>query len=107
MYIASEQMARRWWWDRGARGGGGRGMGMESGRDVSTKRYGFTAHQFQQGTYSRLNDLGQSNFLTHLAFGSFVPYNKIGSGVPRGVEYADLVVEVVPIPTYTTQTSTG
>ena len=84
-----------------------RGITCDGNWHYSTKRYGFTAHQFQQGTYSRLNDLGQSNFLTHLAFGSFVPYNKIGSGVPRGVEYADLVVEVVPIPTYTTQTSTG
>jgi hypothetical protein len=84
-----------------------RGITCDGNWHYSTKRYGVTAYQFQQGTYSRFNDLGQSNFLTHLAFGSFTPYNKIGSGVPRGVEYADLVVEVVPIPTYTTQTSTG
>ena len=84
-----------------------RGITCDGDWHYTSKTHGSTAFNFQQGTYSRYNDLGQSNFLTHLVFGSFVPYNKIGSGVPRGIEYADLVVQAVPIPTYTTQTSTG
>jgi hypothetical protein len=87
--------------------GASRGITCDGNWHYSTKRYGVNAYQFQQGNYSRLNDLGLSISLTHLTFGSFVPYNKIGSGVPRGVEYADLVVEVVPIPTYTTQTTSS
>jgi hypothetical protein len=85
--------------------GATRGITCDGNWHYTSKTLGTTAWNFQQGTYSRYNDLGSSNFLTHLVFGSFIPYNTIGTGAPRGIEYADLVIQAVPIPTYTTQTS--
>jgi hypothetical protein len=80
--------------------GATRGITCDGNWHYTSKTLGSTAYNFQQGTYSRYNDFGSQNFLTHLQFGSYVPYNTIGTGAPRGVEYADLVIQAVPIPIY-------
>jgi hypothetical protein len=85
--------------------GATRGITCDGDWHYTSKTLGSTAWNFQQGTYSRYNDLGSSNFLTHLVFGSYIPYNNPNNGPARGIEYADLVIQAVPIPTYTTQTS--
>ena len=77
-----------------------RGITCEGTYHFTNKALGATARQFQSGTFNRYSDLGSSTSLTHIAFGSFTY-----SSATRGLSYCDLQIEIIPIPTLTTQTS--
>ena len=83
-----------------------RGITCDGNWSYVSKTPGQVAWHQQQGTYQRYNDFGSQNMLNRIVFGSFVPYTH-SDGRVRGVTYADLHLELVPIPTFTTQTTSS
>jgi hypothetical protein len=83
-----------------------RGITCDGDWSYVSKTPGQVAWQQQQGTYQRYNDFGSQNMLNRIVFGSFIPYTH-SDGRVRGVTYADLNLELVPIPTFTTQTTSS
>jgi hypothetical protein len=65
-----------------------------------TKPIGTTASQYSFGRFSRVSDIGGGTNLTHIGFGSYTSYS-----ATNGMPQVDLTIEIIPLPTFTGQTS--